>query len=89
MTHNELVATVTKRIGMPRRVPRSLVTVVLGTMATAVRDAVASGSRVTLKSFGVFYGVIPKKKEMFGGSRKPRGKAVIRFKEARHGKHRS
>lgn len=81
MTYLELVAEVAKDCGLPRET----VTSVLRSLISTVRLRVSDG-RVILRGFGVFYAVVPKKGALFGGSREPTGRPVIRFKEARHGK---
>lgn len=86
MTYSELVVEVTKDIGSPRKIQRALVNRVLSSFMKVTKRALLSDQKVTLKGFGAFYTVVPKKKELFGGRVKPRGKPVMRFKESIHGK---
>jgi nucleoid DNA-binding protein len=55
----------------------------LRALAEVIQEVTLSGERVTLRSFGAFYSVVPKKKALFGGRRKPSSRPTIRFKEAR------
>jgi nucleoid DNA-binding protein len=88
MTYNELVSEIARDIGHRALFTRVVVKRVLRSMAKVTEKTLKSDSKVILHDFGVFYTVIPKKSVMFGGTRKPRGKPVIRFKEARRGKAR-
>lgn len=87
MTYNELVSEVARDIGTGY-FTRAVVKRVLSSMLKVTKRTLRSDSKVILHGFGSFYTVVPSNPKMFGGARKPRGKPVIRFKEARHGKAR-
>ena len=101
MTYNELVSAIATEIGNRpfftldreggglKRIPtRAAVKRVLEAFLKVTKKTLKSDQKVSLYGFGVFYTVVPKKTAMFGGTRQPRGKPIIRFKEARHGKAR-
>lgn len=85
MTYNELVSEVARDIGAGY-FTRAVVKRVLNSFAKVTKRTLKSDTKVSLRGFGTFYTVVPKKSPMFGGTTKPRGKPVIRFKETRHGK---
>jgi nucleoid DNA-binding protein len=86
MTYNELVAEISDDIGYRALFTDAVVKRVLNSYIKVTKRALRSDPKVILYGFGVFYTVVPKKSVMFGGTKQPRGKPVIRFKEARHGR---
>lgn len=86
MTYNELVEAIADDIGYRTVFTRPAIKRVLNSFRKVTKKALKSDRKVILQGFGAFYSVVPKKKALFGGTKQPRGKPVIRFREARHGK---
>lgn len=82
MTFTELIVEVAQDAGLPK----TEVARVLRSFIKVTKHALLSGADVRLRAFGVFYTVVPKKKPLFGGTRRPGAHPIVRFKETRHGK---
>lgn len=81
MTFTELVVA----IAVEAHLPREQVAKTLRSFIKVSRLALMSGEDVSLRTFGSFYTVQMKEKEIFGGTRKRTGRRIIRFKESRYG----
>ena len=80
MTWAELIVAVAVDSGLPK----TKVAQVLRSFVKLSRLALMSGESVRLREFGLFYTIVSAKK-VFGGTRKPTGRKIVRFKETRHG----